>query len=125
MTTTQKPAVKARASRTARARAEDQARRIEHIQRSLEAIQKDLGSIGGSLGTGARDLRRDTIRLLRAARRDLAKMGKAVERDLDRLQKDLVATTKPPVSDLATPVRRHAGATPRPRSARRHTERSH
>ena len=84
MPNTQKPAVGARATRAAHARAEDDARRIEHLQRSIEAIQKDLASIGGSLGTGARDLRRDAIRLLRSARRDLVKMHKAVQRDLDR-----------------------------------------
>lgn len=71
MTTQQKPAVGARAKRVAHARAEDEARRIEHVQISLEAIQKDLASIGGTLGTGARDLRRDAMRLLRDARRDL------------------------------------------------------
>jgi cob(I)alamin adenosyltransferase len=75
--------VSARATRAAQARAEDDARRIGQIQRSLEAIQKDLASIGGSLGTGARDLRRDAMRLLRDARRDLVKMRKAVQRDLE------------------------------------------
>ena len=44
MTTTQKPAVGARAARTARARAEDDAQRIEHVQMSLEAIQ----ALGGN-----------------------------------------------------------------------------
>ena len=68
MTTTQKPVVGARTTGATYARAEDEARRIEHVQRSLEAVQKDLASIGGSLGTGARDLRRDAMRLLHSCR---------------------------------------------------------
>jgi hypothetical protein len=120
MTTTRKSAVDGRATRAAHARAEDEARRIEHLRRSLEAIQKDLTSIGGSLGKGARDLRRDTMRLLRDARRDLVRMRKAVERDLDRLQKDLIAAAKPPVSGRATPPARRASSTTR-RSVHRQT----
>ncbi|HSC04181.1 MAG TPA: hypothetical protein VLC49_12700 [Solirubrobacteraceae bacterium] len=120
MTTTQKPAVGARAARTARARAEADALRIEHVQRSLEAVQKDMASIGGSLGTGARDLRRDAMRMLRSARRDLAKMRRSVQRDLDRLQKDLIATAKPPVSDRPSPAPRRTRSTTT-RSAQRQT----
>lgn len=120
MTTTQKPAVGARATRAPRARAEDEARRIEHVQRSLGAIQKDLASIGGSVGTGARDLRRDAMGLVHGVRRDLVKMRKAVERDLDRLQKDLIATAKPPVSDRPSSTPRRTSST-MTRSAKRQT----
>ncbi len=117
MPTTQKPAVSERASRAARARAEDDAQRIEHIQQSLEAVQKDLASIGGHLGTGVRDLRRDAIRLVRDARRDLLKMQKALQRDVERLQKDLMAVTAPPAPRRAT------SATGRTRPATRRTSR--
>ena len=120
MTTTQKPAVSAKTTRARRARAEDEARRIEHLQTSLEAIQKDLASIGGTLGSGARDLRRDAMRLLRDARRDLVKMRKAMERDLDRLQKDLIATAKPPVSGRPKSAPHRKGSTTT-RSAHRQT----
>ena len=123
MTTTRKSAVDGRATRAAHARAEDEARRIEHVQRSLEAIQKDLTSIGGSLGKGARDLRRDTMRLLRDARRDLVKMRKAVERDLERLHKDVMAAAKPAVSGRATPARSRTGSTTK-RSSQRLTRAS-
>jgi ABC-type transporter Mla subunit MlaD len=87
-----------------RARAEDDARRLDHISASLEAAQKDLAAIGGSLGTGVRDLRRDVNRLLRDARRDLLKMRRAVQRDMEHLQRDLTtaATAKPPASRRPT-----------------------
>jgi len=98
MPATRKPASKPRATPTARARAEEDARRLDHVSASLEAAQKDLAAIGGSLGTGVRDLSRDVDRLLRDARRDLVKMRRAVQRDLERLQRDLTtaATAKPP-----------------------------
>ena len=98
MPTTKKPAPRPRATEAVRARAEDDARRLEHIAESLELAQEDLASIGGSVGTGVRDLRRDVNRLLRDAGRDLVKMRRSVQRDLDRLQKDLTtaATAKPP-----------------------------
>ncbi len=109
MSATKKPAPRPRATEAARARAEDDARRLEHIAASVEAAQKDLGAIGGSLGTGVRVLRGDVNRLLRDARRDLVKMRRAIQRDLDRLQKDLTtaATAKPPAPHRArtTPAR--------------------
>ena len=115
MPATKKPAPRPRATTAARTRAEDNARRLEHITESLEAAQKDLASIGGSVETGVRDLRRDAQKLLRDARRDLLKMRRAVQRDLDRLQKDLTkaATAKPPAA------RRTASATTR--TAKRRT----
>ena len=58
MTSTRKPAVGARPTRAAHARAEDDARRIEHVQKSIEAIQNDLASIG-AVGTGASILHDD------------------------------------------------------------------
>jgi len=101
------------ATAAARARAEEDARRLDHVSASLEAAQRDLAAIGGSLGTGVRDLRRDLNRLLRDTRRDLLKMRRAVQRDLERLQRDLsaAATAKPPVTRPAQkatkpPVRR-------------------
>jgi len=91
---------------TAAAHAEDDARRIDHINASLEAAQKDLAAIGGSLGTGVNDLRRDVSKLLRDARRDLLKMRRALMRDVDRLQRDLTAaaTAKPPAARRARPA---------------------
>jgi prolyl-tRNA editing enzyme YbaK/EbsC (Cys-tRNA(Pro) deacylase) len=98
MPATTKPTTRPRATPGARARAEDDARRLERIAESLEAAQKDLTSIGGSVGTGVRDLRRDVTRMLRDARRDLLKMRRAIQGDLDRLQKDVsaAAAAKPP-----------------------------
>jgi Ala-tRNA(Pro) deacylase len=115
---TKKPAPRPRAAAAVRARAENNARTLEHVTQSLEAAQKDLASVGGSLGTGARDLRRDVSRLLRDARRDLLKMRRAVQRDLDQLQKDLTtaATAKPPASRRA--------ATTTSRTAKRRTSAS-
>ena len=107
------PATKNPAPRTtaeARARAEDNVRRLDHVTQSLEAAQKDLASMGGNVGTGVRDLSRDVNRLLRDARRDLTKMRRALQRDLDRLQKDLTsaATAKPPARRRATAPRTRA-----------------
>jgi len=100
MPATKKPNSHPRASAAARAEAEDNANKLEHISTSLEAAQKDLAAIGGSLGTGVRDLRRDVDRLLRDARRDLVKMRRAVQRDLEHLQRNLTAaaTARPPAS---------------------------
>jgi len=100
MPATKKPAPHPRATPAARAQAEEDARRLDHVSASLDAAQRDLAAIGGSLGTGVRDLRRDVNRLLRDARRDLIKMRRAVQGDLERLQRDLTAaaTAKPPVS---------------------------
>jgi hypothetical protein len=107
MPATTKLAPRPRATAAARAQADDDARRIDHIGASLEAAQRDLAAIGGSLGTGVHDLRRDVNRLLRDARRDLRKMRRAVQRDAERLQRDLTAaaTAKPPAS-------RHARTAP-------------
>jgi hypothetical protein len=99
-----KAASKARPTPAARARAEADAARIEHITKALEAAQKDLASVGGSLGTGARDLRRDVTKMLRDARRDLGKMRKAIQRDLDRLQRDLAAAAGQRAPTRRTPA---------------------
>jgi DNA repair exonuclease SbcCD ATPase subunit len=88
-----KPTVRTRATEAAKAKTEDDSRVIERVAQALEAAQEDLASIGGSLGTGARDLRKDVQRMLRDSRRDLKKMSKALQRDLERLQKDLTKTT--------------------------------
>lgn len=91
MAATAKPAPRPRATPARRAKAQEDARKVEHMRRSIEAAQKDLAAIGGSVGTGVRDLQRDVSKLLRDARRDTVKMGRAVQRDLERLQKDLSA----------------------------------
>jgi hypothetical protein len=85
-----KPAT--RTTESAKAKTEEDARVIGHVSQALEAAQEDLASIGGSLGAGARDIRRDIQRLLRDARRDLKKLSKALQRDLEHLQKDLTKT---------------------------------
>jgi ABC-type transporter Mla subunit MlaD len=91
--TNTKTTVTMRATESAKAKTEDDARVIERVAQALEAAQDDLSSIGGSLGAGARDLRKDVQRMLRDSRRDLKKMSKALQRDLERLQKDLTKTT--------------------------------
>lgn len=90
------PSAPTRATEPAKAKTENDARVLERVAHTLEAAQDDLASIGGSLGAGARDLRKDVERMLRDARRDVKKMSKAVQRDLERLQKDL---TKTPAKD--------------------------
>ena len=69
MPATTKPAPRPRATEATRARAEDDARRLEHVTQSLEAAQKDLSAIGSSIATGVGDRRRDVNRLLRDTRR--------------------------------------------------------
>ena len=84
-----KPSATVRAAESAKAKTEDDARAIDHVSRALQVAQEDLSSIGGSLGAGARDLRKDVQKMLRDARRDLKKMSKALQRDVEQLQKDL------------------------------------
>ena len=88
-----KPRATTYATESARAKTENDVRVIERVAQTLEAAQRDLASIGGSLGAGARDLRKDVQPMLRDSRRDLKKMSKALQRDLERLQKDLTKTT--------------------------------
>jgi len=104
MPVTKKSVTEPRVTVAVHARAENDARTLEHINASLEAAQKDLAAIGGSLGIGMRDLGRDVNKLLRDARRDLLKMRRALLRDVERLQRDLTAaaTAKPPASRRAT-----------------------
>jgi len=83
------------AAARARAHIEKDDRAIGRLLKTLEAAQKDLAAIGGSLGTGASDVRKDVARLLRDARRDVTKMSTAVQRELERLQKDLRPASKP------------------------------
>lgn len=107
-----------RAARAARARIENNDRVIGRVAKSLEAAQKDLTAIGGSLGTGASDLSKDVVKLLRDARRDVTKMRKTVRRDLEHLQKDLGAASgvKPRRGARTGPSRAAAGA---PRTRRK------
>lgn len=86
------PTVTTRATESAKAKTEEDARVIERVAQALEAAQEDLSSIGGSLGAGARELRKDVQRMLRDSRRDLKKMSRALQRDLEQLQKDLTKT---------------------------------
>lgn len=122
MPATRKTAPRRPATAAARARAEDDERRLDRVMQSLEAAQKDLTAIGGSVGTGVGDLRRDLSRLLRDARRDVVKMRRAVQRDLVRLQKDLTkaATARPSTRSIAKPTTaKRPGA--RPATAKRRT----
>ena len=87
------PASKTTATRTSAAsKAQDDVRRLDQISETLELAQKDVSAIGASLGTGARELRRDVAKLLRDAHRDVGKLRRSLQRDLDRLQKDLTKT---------------------------------
>jgi ABC-type transporter Mla subunit MlaD len=104
-----KPTVTARANESAQAKTQDDARVIDHVSQALEAAHEDLASIGGSLGAGARYLRKDVERLLRVARRDLKETSKALQRDLKHLQKDL---TKTPVKSARARGRTGSGQDP-------------
>ena len=117
MPATAKKASRSSASAAARVRAEDNDRRLERVVQSLEEAQKDLTAIGGSLGSGAGDLRRDVKRLLTNARRDVVKMRRSVQRDLGRLQKDLTkaaSTARPRAKAAAsTAAKRRTAASSR------------
>lgn len=105
-----------RAAKTTRASIEKNDRAIGRVANSLEAAQKDLTAIRGSLGTGASDLSKDVVKLLRDARRDVTKMRKAVRRDLEHLQKDLSATSgAKPRRARSGPSRARSGSAPRTR----------
>jgi hypothetical protein len=111
-----KKTVRPRPTQAARARFEKNDRAIGRVTKSLEAAQKDLAAIGGTVGTGAGDLRKDVAKLLRDANRHVTKMSKTVRRDLERLQKDVTAASK------AKPRRARTGtsrAKPRTRTAPR------
>ncbi len=97
MPTTQKT-TRPRMTAATRTQAEQDARRLDQINRTLEAAQKDLAAIGNRLGTGASDLRHDVSKMLRDSRRDLTKMRRAIQRDLDRLQRDLSSIGKRPAA---------------------------
>jgi ABC-type transporter Mla subunit MlaD len=108
-----KTTTKTGATQSAKAKTEGDARVLDRVSQALEAAEKDLASIGGSLGAGARDLRKDVKRMLRDARRDLKKMSKALQRDLEQLQKDL---TKTPAKNGRTQATARAARTSRPRA---------
>jgi hypothetical protein len=110
-----KPSVTTPATESANAKTENDARVIERVAHALEAAQEDLASIGGSLGAGARDLRKDVQRMLRDSRRDLKKMSKALRHDLGRLQNDLTKTTGKNVHARAAAPK--AGKTTRPKAS--------
>jgi hypothetical protein len=85
-----------RATKDARARHQQNGRAVDRLAKSLEVAQKDLAALGGTMSSGADDLRKDLSKLLRDARRDVGKLGKAVKRDLERIQKDLTAAAPKP-----------------------------
>ena len=113
-TTTRAP----RATPATRERTEHNADVLSRLQSSLEVAQADLASLRGSLGAGARDLRRDLARLLRDARADVTKMSRLVLRDLERLQRDVSAAAagKPAPSAGRRPARRRARPAARARA---------
>jgi hypothetical protein len=81
-----RPAARPRANAATRARFEKNHRAIGRLTKSLDSAQKDLAAIGGSVTTGAGDLRKDVAKRLREARKDVTKMGNTLRRDLERLQ---------------------------------------
>ena len=89
-----RPAARPRANTAARARFEKNHRAIGRLAKSLDSAQKDLAAIGGSVSTGAGDLRKDVAKRLRDARKDVTKMGNTLRRDLERLQKNSGSASK-------------------------------
>jgi hypothetical protein len=71
----------------------DDARIIDHLSQALEAAQEDLGSIGGTLGAGARDLRKDVHGLLPDASRHLKKRGMRVRSALEAAHPDRIGSS--------------------------------
>ena len=78
-----RPAARPRATAAARARYAKNDRAIGRLTKSLDTAQKDLAAIGGSVSTGAGDLRKD-----------VTKMGNTLRRDLERLQKNSGSASK-------------------------------
>jgi ABC-type transporter Mla subunit MlaD len=112
-----KSTVPTRATESATAKTEADARVIDHVSHALDSAQDDLASIGGTLGAGARDLRKNVQRMLRDSQRDLKKMSKALQRDLEQLQKDL---TKPAKNGQEQAAAATTGrARPKPRAGSR------
>lgn len=75
-----------------RKRYEQNGRALNRVTKSLETAQSELSALGGSMSSGASDLRRDLSRLLRDARREAGKLSTTIKRDLERIQKDLAST---------------------------------
>ena len=89
-----RPAARPRTTAAARARYAKNDRAIGRLAKSLDTAQKDLAAIGGSVSTGAGDLRKDVAKRLRDARKDVTKMGNTLRRDLERLQKNSGSASK-------------------------------
>jgi hypothetical protein len=106
-----------RATKDVRVRHQQNSRAVDRLAKSLEAAQKDLSALGGTMSSGADDLRKDLSKLLRDARRDVGKLGNAVKRDLQRIQKDLT-------SAAPKPAPRSRAATKKTMPAKRATSRS-
>ena len=94
MPAAKKSAPRRAATAATRARAQLDTRQLDRIAKALEAAQKDLASVGGSLGSGARDLRGNIIKTLRDSRRDLGTMRKAVQAEVERIQKELASAAR-------------------------------
>lgn len=113
MPATKRAPVRARAAPSVRQQCEYNAKVMSRISKSLDAAQEDLASVRGSLGSGARDIRRDVSRLLRDTRREVTRMSRLVMRDLEALQKDLAAAASVRTNSRRTRARRPTRAAAR------------
>ena len=105
-----------RANPAARARFEKNHRAIGRLTKSLDSAQKDLAAIGGSVSTGAGDLRKDVAKRLRDARKDVTKMGNTLRRDLERLQTKNSASASKKAKPKKAKARRAKTTKPRAKS---------
>ena len=112
-----RPAARPRASAATRARFEKNNRAIGRLAKGLDTAQKDLSSIGGSVSTGASDLRKDVAKRLRDARKDVTKMGNTLRRDLERLQKKDSASASKKAKPKKAKARRAKTAKPRAKAS--------
>jgi hypothetical protein len=114
-----RPAARPRASAASRARYEKNHRAVGRLAKSLDTAQKDLSSIGGSVSTGASDLRKDVAKRLREARKDVTKMSNTLRRDLERLQKKDSASASKKAKPKKAKARRAKTAKPRAKASTR------
>ena len=114
-----RPAARPRANAATRARFEKNNRAIGRLAKGLDTAQKDLSSIGGSVSTGASDLRKDVAKRLRDARKDVTKMGNTLRRDLERLQKKDSASASKKAKPKKAKARRAKTAKPRAKATTR------
>ena len=112
-----RPAARPRTTAAARARYAKNDRAIGRLTKSLDTAQKDLAAIGGSVSTGAGDLRKDVAKRLRDARKDVTKMGNTLRRDLERLQKKDSASASKKAKPKKAKARRAKTAKPRAKAS--------